>query len=116
MQQPHPPLVFVGESPAALQRAARSGDGWYGHRPSVDEVQSIIDRLESLRVEAGRGHLPFEITIRVPPDVSTDDVERFAEVGVNRLVVEVGSFSEARGRDDLVQLERFAERAVGQWQ
>jgi alkanesulfonate monooxygenase SsuD/methylene tetrahydromethanopterin reductase-like flavin-dependent oxidoreductase (luciferase family) len=30
VQRPHPPLVFGGESEAALRRAAALGDGWYG--------------------------------------------------------------------------------------
>ena len=116
VQQPRPPIVFGGESPAALQRAARSGDGWYGHRPTVREVQATIGRLDSLRADAGRGDLPFEITIRVGSEVSIHDVARFAEVGVDRLVLEVGSFTDARGRDDLAALERFGERVVDQWQ
>ena len=36
IQKPHPPLVFGGETPRALERAAAVGDGWYGvgHTPA----------------------------------------------------------------------------------
>src|SRR5262252_6060372 len=30
VQQPHPPIVIGGHSPAALRRAIVSGNGWYG--------------------------------------------------------------------------------------
>src|SRR5216110_2231169 len=42
VQQPHPPIVFGGETEAALRRAAALGDGWYGvgHTPESAAVQA----------------------------------------------------------------------------
>ena len=116
VQQPHPPIVFGGESAAALERAARTGDGWYGHRQSPVEVASVIGQLDQLRAAHGRDEAPFEITIRVTPDVDLADIDRFAELGVARVVVECGSFSDAEGRGDLDELERFAGRVMDRWQ
>src|SRR6185369_9789613 len=46
VQKPHPPIVFGGESEAALRRAAALGDGWYGvgHTPA-----SARQQVEGLR-------------------------------------------------------------------
>jgi len=42
VQKPHPPIVFGGETAAALRRAAALGDGWYGvgHTPESAAVQA----------------------------------------------------------------------------
>jgi probable F420-dependent oxidoreductase len=116
VQRPHPPIVFGGESPAALERVARSGDGWYGHRQSPAEVEPIIARLDELRAVHGRDGLPFEVTIRVTEDVDLADIDRFADLGVARLVLECGSFADTEGRADLDLLDRFADRVVSRWQ
>ena len=46
-QKPHPPIVFGGESAAALRRAAALGDGWYGvgHTPLTAGEQVARLRL-----------------------------------------------------------------------
>ena len=62
-QKPYPPLVFGGESTAALQRAAALGDGWYGvgHTPASAAAQ--VERLRVLLADQGRGDVPFEVTV-----------------------------------------------------
>lgn len=116
VQLPHPPIVFGGESDVALERAARIGDGWYGHRQSPTEVESIIARLEEMRAANGRHDLPFEVTIRVTEHVDLADIDRFAAAGVARLVLECGSFSDTAGRADIDVLERFADLIMSRWQ
>ncbi len=56
VQKPHPPIVFGGETEAALRRAAALGDGWYGvgHTPESAAVQA--GRLRALLAAAGRGN------------------------------------------------------------
>jgi len=63
VQQPHPPIVFGGETEAALRRAAALGDGWYGvgHTPESAAVQAT--KLRALLAAAGRGAAPFELTV-----------------------------------------------------
>ena len=85
VQQP-PPVVIGGESPAALRRAARLGDGWVGMDHTIESVTESIARMAELRDECGRTDLPFEITVGGPVS-SEDDIARWEEAGVDRLIV-----------------------------
>jgi len=89
VQKPHPPLIFGGESEAALKRAAALGDGWYGTQFSPDRLRPIVDRLRTLCEAAGRDFSRFEITTGVARDVTLDrdTVHRFADAGAHRLMV-----------------------------
>lgn len=112
IQRPHPPIVIGGESAAGLRRAARFGDGWYGHRPTPDEAAARVAQLAALRAQVGRADVPFEVTVRVYPDVPIGDIERYEEAGVARLVLEVGNF-DGRGPDnDADVMTNFADRVI----
>jgi probable F420-dependent oxidoreductase len=110
MQRPRPPVVVGGESPAALRRAARVGDGWYGHVADAATAAARVATLTELRRHAGRAALPFEVTTRVAPDVGVADVRRLEEAGVDRLVLEVGGFADERDGGALDVMRRFADR------
>lgn len=82
-----PPLIFGGHAPAALARAARLGDGWFGWGLSPEDAATAIARLHGLRDDHGRGSQPFEITL-VPDDPRRPDAgAAYAAVGVDRLVL-----------------------------
>ena len=85
VQKPHPPVIVGGESRAALRRAARFGDGWVGMDHTIESVTEAVAELRKLREEAGRGELPFEITVGGPV-TSEDDISRWQEAGVDRLI------------------------------
>ncbi len=106
--KPHPPIIVGGESEAALRRAARYGDGWYGVSHSPEEMKRFRDRLLELRREYGREHEPFEITVNAPRDLDPDTVARYEEAGVDRLVSTLWSTT----REAVPALERFYERVV----
>ena len=105
VQKPWPPVHVGGESPAALRRAATAGDGWIGIYHSVESVREPVARLAVLREEAGRSGMPFEVS--VGGDVrSPDDVARWEEAGVDRLILAPWE----RSRDAIDGMRRFAER------
>ncbi len=107
LQQPHPPIVFGGESDAALRRAAALGDGWYGVGHSPQSAAAQVAQLRTLLAEHGRGAAPFEITVsHGAPELSADDIARYAEAGVHRVV----SLPWRRGREAHDALARLAER------
>lgn len=85
-QRPAPPIVIGGLSDAALRRAQRRGDGWYGFALDPDATAGVLDRLR----KAGDGierDATLEITITPPPGAfDPDAIARYAELGVDRLV------------------------------
>jgi probable F420-dependent oxidoreductase len=114
VQQPWPPILIGGESGAALRRAARAGDGWIGMGHTFESAAEQIARLRQLRGEYDRDVASFEICLGGPV-ASADDVRRWEELGVTRLIVSPWRRSpEAidgmRRFADLVGLEPRSER------
>jgi probable F420-dependent oxidoreductase len=86
VQQPWPPILVGGESQAALRRAAREGDGWIGMGHTFESAAPQIERLRQLRREHGRETALFQICLGGPV-ADADDVRRWEELGVTRLIV-----------------------------
>jgi probable F420-dependent oxidoreductase len=88
-QRPGPPIVIGGEAPAALRRAVLMADGWYGFYLDLEETRQLTAALRKLGSEherpAGLGRL--EITVTPAGPVSKSDCDRYAELGVDRLVL-----------------------------
>lgn len=103
IQKPHPPILFGGESEAALCRAAQLGDGWYGVRHTPDSAARQVERLRALRAQCGREGEPFEITVSTGP-VDEAQCEAFARAGVHRIVV----LPWQRDREAEARLEQLA--------
>lgn len=81
------PIFLVGgESVAALRRAARAGDGWIGMGHTFESAAEQIARLRKLRREHDRNHDPFQICLGGAV-TSADDVQRWEDIGVTRLIV-----------------------------
>src|SRR3989475_103036 len=53
IQKPHPPIVFGGESDAALRRVADLGQGWYGFNLLPEEAAARIAALDRLLARRG---------------------------------------------------------------
>jgi probable F420-dependent oxidoreductase len=86
VQRPHPPLVFGGETDAALARAAELGDGWYGVGHTPETAAAQVEKLRSLRAAAGGA--PLEITVsHAGGTLDRDGIRRYADAGVDRVVV-----------------------------
>ena len=56
VQKPHPPLIFGGESRAALRRTAELADGWCGMRYTPASVKPYLGHPESVD-RTGRARL-----------------------------------------------------------
>ena len=108
VQKPHPPILVGGESEPALRRAARAGDGWVGLGHTALSCAGPIARLRKLRAGYGREDRPFEM-ICLGEVESRDDVARFEEAGITRLVVAPWD----RSREALAGVRRFADRIFG---
>lgn len=82
----HVPIWVGGISQPALRRAARLGDGWLSDlQPAADIVDSIR-QIRTMRSEAGRGHLPFDV-MATPNDVGDPDgLRRLEDEGVTHII------------------------------
>ena len=105
VQRPWPPILVGGESDAALRRAARLGDGWIGMGHTFESGVRQIERLRELRRECGRDGEPMQIVLGGPTE-SRDDVARWEDLGVTRMMVSPWS----RSPEAVEALTRFADR------
>jgi len=89
VQQPHPPIVIGGNSPEALRRAVRHGNGWYGFALTVEQTAACVDGLRQAAAQHGRPASLGDLEISVTPvgSLDHDTVRRFADLGVQRLIV-----------------------------
>lgn len=107
LQQPLP-LHVGGESPAALRRAARLGDGWLGMQHTPTTAAATVARLGRELERAGRDRGALEITVSGACD-SPADVAAWEQAGVDRLLVRPWSH-----RSQAVDaMQRFADTVAG---
>jgi probable F420-dependent oxidoreductase len=81
------PVIVGGNSDAALRRAARLGDGWYGF--NLDGAEHVRDRLARLRElcsEHGRDPAELDTAVALADPGATDPRE-LAELGLDELVL-----------------------------
>jgi probable F420-dependent oxidoreductase len=86
-QRPRPPIVVGGQAPAALARAARVADGWYGFGLTVDQCAPIVGELRQLRAATPRAADPLEISLTTFEPLTPALVARAEVVGIDRLIV-----------------------------
>jgi len=81
------PIVFGGNSDAALARVAAHGDGWYGF--NLDGVDAVRDRIAKLREQcAGARRDPGELSIAVSViGCEPADLPELERLGVTEIVV-----------------------------
>jgi probable F420-dependent oxidoreductase len=81
------PIVVGGNSDAALRRAARLGDGWYGFNlEGTEHVRERIRRLRHACAQTGRSPAELDIAVALTGDATRDD-EQLAALGVDELVL-----------------------------
>ena len=84
-------------SPAAYRRAVRQGNGWYGFNQDVAATAASLEGLAAARGQVERdaalGKLEISVTPSVPVDASV--VRQYEDLGVDRLVLLPGRFSDA---------------------
>jgi probable F420-dependent oxidoreductase len=109
VQRPRPPILVGGESKAALQRAARLGDGWLGMGHTFESAAALIETLNGFRKQYDRpGNEPdFQIILGGAVE-SKADIARWEALGVTRLIVSPWR----RSKEAIDGLRRFAETAL----
>jgi len=72
LQQPHPPIVFGGNSKYAFSRTARLGDGWFGFGLDRDRTANYIDAIRQACERHGRRFSELEISVTPKAPVDAD--------------------------------------------
>src|SRR5262245_28293366 len=112
VQKPHLPILVGGHAPRSLRRAAELGSGWYGFALTPELTAGILKNLDRALARAGRSRDGFEIVI-TPQQASPDAIRAFADLGVARLVVQLGSQKPEALDRRLPELERIVKAASG---
>ena len=87
-----PPLLIGGSSGAALGRAARLGDGWFGHWTPAHDPAAELDRLhEALQQHSRAADDGFIIKASLvhagSPDALGPTLDRLRDLGVAEIVL-----------------------------
>ena len=138
VRKPHPPIWIGGESPMALERAVRAGDGWYpasnNPRHRLDTAERVAGGVAELRGRAeaaGRDPASLDVAFVVlwpvgftpqpgpdgaarrlltgaPQDLAAD-VAALGQAGVRHLGL---TFQTATIAETLERMQRFAEEVM----
>ena len=98
VQKPYPPVILGAHGPKALERVARTYDGWCPLVQSPEAFQKEMSTLRKLTAEAGRNPDSLQVTGIVDPGEdgpSVDDLKRYRDAGASRILV----FSQQMGTE-----------------
>ncbi len=98
VQKPYPPVLLGAHGPKALERAARTYDGWFPLVHSIEAFEKDMATLRTLTKEAGRNPDALQVTIIVDPrdpGPSLDDFKRYRDAGAQRVIL----FSQKQGSE-----------------
>lgn len=91
IQKPHIPIIIGGYADAAWRRAASYGAGWYGFNRDAAGTKDALAKLDAAFAKAGKKRgKDFQILITPPMSMKIDDMQAYAELGVDRLIVNLG--------------------------
>jgi probable F420-dependent oxidoreductase len=108
VQKPYPPIIFGGESLAAIKRVADLGDGWQPGSMPLEVFRERLDQLKELMVRKGRDFSCLSIAMVSSPDELKQKPELLSqlnELGVGQLIL---AFTGATAQDTISQLEDAA--------
>jgi probable F420-dependent oxidoreductase len=81
------PIFIGGESPAAVRRAARFGDGWIGVGSRVEQLQATVAALNDGRRAAGTLDRPFEIRTQMKGALTEERMAALHKLPIDSLVL-----------------------------
>ena len=99
------PIVVGGRSPVAYRRAVERGHGFYGWMLDPAATEAALDHLEqAVQVNERPGHLGrLQISVTPPVPVDLALAERYAGLGVDRLIVAPGREADEAEALDLIE-------------
>ncbi|MEM7221020.1 MAG: LLM class F420-dependent oxidoreductase [Pseudomonadota bacterium] len=108
VQAPLPTLVG-GHSPAAFKRTARFGQGWYGFAITPEMTRGLLDQLDAALDAEGRSRDDCEVLVTPPFRCDEAMAAEFAALGVDRLIVQLGSNKPENLEKKLVEFDALVQ-------
>lgn len=112
IQKAGPPFLLGAHGPKALERVARTYDGWMPLIASAEELKASVAQLRKLTAEQGRDPDSILISPLVEPGehgLSADEVKRYRDAGATRLIyLSQKTIAEAADGKALEAVRRFA--------
>ena len=104
------PVIIGGTKGKAFERTAKYGNGWFAPTASVEQTAPLIEQLNKACDAVGRDPKEIEITAMWMANAEDlSDVERYAEIGVDRLIAPVP----ALGKGNPVEnIQAFGENVI----
>ncbi len=118
LQQPGPPILLGAHGPKALERVARTYDGWMPLVQSPDELRQSVEQLRELAQQRGRDPGSLQISPLVDPGdagPSLADLKAFRQAGAQRLILlsqqTVAATADGRALELIHRFASVVERA-----
>ena len=113
IQKPHVPIIVGGYADAAFRRAVKFGAGWYGFNLDPARTKDMLGKLDAAFAKAGRKRdKKFEIIITPPMAMAADALQGYAELDVDRLVVNLGSQRPEKVDQHLPEIGKLVKMAA----
>lgn len=109
VQKPHIPIIVGGHSSAGFRRAAKYGNGWYVFQMDLEATAQATLKLDAALAKEGRNREDFQFVITPPYQVTADMAKGYEDLGVDQLIVHLGSQKAQRVSARLVELESLIE-------
>lgn len=106
------PVVIGGTKGKAFERVARYGNGWFAPTASPTQLEPLLGQLDEACSAASRDRSEIEVTAMwFPNPEDLSDVERYASLGVGRLVVPLPTIVKG---NPIESLQAFAENVLAE--
>lgn len=110
-QRPGVRVVIGGSKGKAFERVAKFGDGWYAPTARADQLEPLMASLREALEREGREPATVEVSAMwVPAMEGVDSVGRYADMGVDRLIVPLQALG--GGAQVRENLARFGDEVV----
>jgi len=107
------PIIVGGYADAAFDRAVRFGAGWYGFNLDPARTKQMLDKLDAAFAKAGRKRSPsYQIVVTPPMTATADQAKAYADLGVHRLIVNLGSQRPDKIDRRMTEIDQVMKRAA----
>ena len=115
IQKPHPPVILGAHGPKALERVARTYDGWMPLASDPEELKRDVVAIRKLAAQRGRKPESIQISPLVEPGEngpSADQMKRLRDAGVSRIVLMSQDIAAETTRGKAPELARHFAQVV----